>query len=300
MDTHSAAEKPLKVNGRIIPEEAVRYELSRLVRFYSDYMTTEQVKEQLPALRRRAREQAVGAKLLMEEAEQLDMPVPAERIDAKLEKIVESCGGADAFESRLRDQGLSEDMVKRSVEKGLKVDLLLEKLAEGLDDPTEAEMEAHFAEHAVEYTLPERALAQHILIRPGSESEADRAVARSRLEELRRKLADGASFADVAAAHSECPSGRKSGGSLGWFSRGMMVKAFDDAVFSMSVGALSEVVETDFGFHLIYKAGHEPGGPAAYEDVSDKIREFLRHVKRGEAVSAHVKELAEKAVIEGL
>ena len=167
-------------------------------------------------------------------------------------------------------------------------------------EPTEQDIQQHFEAHQDEYAKPERAEARHILVKPASESEADRETARSKLLELRQQIEEGADFADLAAVHSECPSGERSGGSLGWFGRGMMVKAFDDAVFSMEVGTLSGLVETEFGFHLIQKIGHEPAGPAELGEVSDKVRDFLRHAKRGEAISAYVNELAEKAEIEGL
>jgi len=291
--------KPLKVNGQEIPEEAVNYELKRLVQFYSQHMAPEKVKEQMEVLRKRARQQAVGTKLLMDEARRLDVPVPVDRIDAKYDQIVESSGGSEAFGAMLAQQDLTEELVRRSIEQGLKVDILVEQTTAEVTEPTEEEIQQHFEAHEDEYVKPERAQARHILIKPASESDADRETARSKLLELRHQIEEGADFADLAAVHSECPSGRKSGGSLGWFGRGMMVKAFDDAVFSMEVGTLSDMVATEFGFHLIQKVGHEAAGPAELGEVSDKVRDFLRHAKRGEAISAYVSELAEKAEIEG-
>ncbi len=290
----------LKVNGQDIPEEAVNYELNRLVQFYSQHMAPEKIKEQMDVLRKRARQQAVGSKLLMDEAQRLDITVPGDRIDTKYEQIVEGSGGSAAFEGMLARQGLSDELVRKSIERGLKVDILVEQVTTEVMEPTEQDIQQHFEAHQDEYAKPERAEARHILVKPASESEADRETARSKLLELRQQIEEGADFADLAAVHSECPSGERSGGSLGWFGRGMMVKAFDDAVFSMEVGTLSGLVETEFGFHLIQKIGHEPAGPAELGEVSDKVRDFLRHAKRGEAISAYVNELAEKAEIEGL
>lgn len=290
----------LTVNGQLIPEEAVQYELNRLVQFYSTHMSTAQIKEQMETLRKRAREQAVGAKLLMEQAEKLDLKVPAEPIDEKLAAIVESSGGQEKFAETLLKQGVTEDELRKSIERGCRVDMLVAQVTGDIPDPTEEEMQAHFEAHAHEYIQEPRAQAQHILIKPASESDADRETARSKLLEIREKIVEGADFSDMAAAHSECPSGSRSGGSLGWFSAGMMVTEFDAAVFSMAVGELSEIVETPLGLHLIYKTGFEEGGEPEFAAVNDKVRDFLRHVRRGEALSAYVRELAEKAVIEGL
>lgn len=74
--------------------------------------------------------------------------------------------------------------------------------------------------------------------------------AQTLIAELKQKLDTGTEFAELASQHSDCPSG-KSGGDLGNFGRGQMVPAFDAAVFTMDVGGVSDVVETDFGYHII-------------------------------------------------
>jgi peptidyl-prolyl cis-trans isomerase C len=98
-------------------------------------------------------------------------------------------------------------------------------------------------------------------------------------------------------AHSDCPSGKADGGSLGWFSRGMMVPEFDTAAFSLKVGELSDVIETPFGFHIIFKNDEEPAVEASFDDVRESIRDFLRHTARGEVVAAYVADLREKATV---
>ena len=72
------------------------------------------------------------------------------------------------------------------------------------------------------------------------------------INDLKTQIAGGADFADLAKTHSDCPSGQ-SGGDLGVFGRGMMVPAFEDSAFSMEVGQTSDIVETDFGYHLIQR-----------------------------------------------
>jgi peptidyl-prolyl cis-trans isomerase C len=72
--------------------------------------------------------------------------------------------------------------------------------------------------------------------------------------QLKQKITEGTDFSEVARAHSTCPS-RARGGDLGPFGRGQMVKPFEDAAFGLAVGALSEPVQTQFGWHLIQRTG---------------------------------------------
>lgn len=290
----------ITIDGQPLPEEAIEFEYRRLLQFYSQHMPAEQLKAETDNLRAKAVEQAIGAKLLIDEAERLDIQVPADRVDTRINSMIEQIGGREVFEARLKENGFNEEALRQNIAQGCKVDMLIEKLCEGLNDPTEAEMREHYAANRESYIQPERVSAQHILIRPSSDADADRATAESRIEGIRKQIEEGATFEDMAAAHSECPSGKQNGGSLGWFGRGMMVPEFDEAVFSMNVGELSDIIETQFGFHVIFKTAEDAGGEASYEESESKIRDLLRHDQRGRCITAHVAELREKADIQGV
>ena len=85
--------------------------------------------------------------------------------------------------------------------------------------------------------------ASHILVSSLEQAQA-----------LKTQITEGADFADLARAHSSCPS-KQQGGNLGPFGRGMMVKPFEDAAFGLDVGGLSDPVQTQFGWHLIHRTG---------------------------------------------
>jgi parvulin-like peptidyl-prolyl isomerase len=288
----------IRVNGEEIPEAAIEFELSRLIQFYAQHMDETQIRQQMDPLKERAVEQAIGAKLLIIEASRMNITVSEDDVEKSYAQMVENVGGEAAFKGVMAKQGLDDKSVKENIREGRRVDHLVETLTSGLSDPTEDEIKAHFEGHTEEYMKPERAQGQHILIKPTSDKDDDKEAAWKKIEVIKKELEDGANFAEKAQEHSECPSGKSGGGSLGWFTRGMMVPEFDSAVFSMEVGELSDVVETQFGYHVILKTGHEEGQEASFDDVADKIREFLRHVKRGEVLSAHVRDLREKATIE--
>ncbi|MCW8836176.1 MAG: peptidylprolyl isomerase [Rhodospirillales bacterium] len=104
--------------------------------------------------------------------------------------------------------------------------------------------------------MSDQVKASHILLmyagsaRSSATRTKDEAL--SAIEALKQKLDSGEDFADLARKNSDCPSG-SDGGNLGLFGRGAMVRAFEDAAFGLDVGAVSGVVETDFGYHLIMR-----------------------------------------------
>ncbi len=286
------------VNGEPIPPAAIEHELQRLVQFYAQHMPEEEIRKQLDILRQRAVEQAIGSKLLFQEAEKLNIEVPKEDIDNSLYAMARQLGGMEKLREQLKKQGLDEEVFREQIRRGRRVDILVEKVvSEVAANPTEEECRDHFEAHKDEYTRPERVLAQHILITPADSSDVAKQEAREKLLAIRERVMTGADFGDEASAHSACPSG-KNGGSLGWFGRGMMVPAFENAVFSMNDGEVSDIIETQFGLHIILKTDHEDASGADFEEAKESVRDFLYHSKRGEALAKHVSELRKAATVE--
>ena len=288
----------VKVNGQVIPEEAIQFELERLVRFYTEHgVSQDQIRSQLKGLVQKATDQAIGTKLLLDEASKLDIPVSGAEIDEQVEKIVQQVGGREAFDAALAQQKTGEAAFREQLKRGRRVDKLVEQAVTGVDEPSEADILAHFEAHKDEYEKGERVLAQHILVTPDGDTATSKDEAKAKVAAIRERVLGGKDFADEAAAHSMCPSG-KEGGSLGWFGRGMMVPEFDQAVFAMKDGEVSDIIETQFGYHIIFKTAHEPAGEADFDDVREQIRDFIRHARRGEAMTAYVEELKAKATVE--
>ena len=281
------------VNGQEISGEAVQFELDRLVRFYMGHgMSMDEIKTNLPKLEEKALDQAVGAKLLLDRASELDVPVTGADIDAEVAKVVMQVGGEENFKKALEQQGITEIAFRKELEKGAKVNKLVEQACAGVPDPTEDEVAAFFEAHKAEFVTPPQVLCQHILVKGSDDKALDK------IKEIRERIVSGKSdFAAEAKEHSDCPSGAE-GGSLGWFGRGMMVPEFDKVAFEMKKGEVSGVVSTQFGYHIIYKADEKGGGAQTLVDVHDQIKDLLRHEARGRAMDAFVAELKANAKVE--
>ena len=287
------------VNGEEITGEAVGFELDRLVRFYMSHgMSMDEVKQNLPKLEEKALEQAIGAKLLLERASVLDVPVEAADIDAEVAKVVAQVGGEENYRKALEAQGVTEENFRKELEKGARVNKLVAQACSSVPEPTEEEVVSFYEAHKSEFVEPEQVLCQHILVKTEANDMPEvKSAAFEKIRAIRERIVAGGDFAEEAKKNSDCPSGAE-GGSLGWFGRGMMVPEFDQAAFSMKKGDVSDIVTTQFGYHIIYKAGEKGGGEQTLVDVHDQIQDLLRHEARGRAMDQFVAELRENAKIE--
>ncbi|MDH3451359.1 MAG: peptidylprolyl isomerase, partial [Gammaproteobacteria bacterium] len=141
-------------------------------------------------------------------------------------------------------------------------------------DAEEADLRRLYEEQRSAFSTPDKRYARHILIKTDSDADEDAlAEKRREIEELRERITAGESFEAIAREFSQDPGSAKQGGDLGLVQRGVMVKPFEEAVFALQEGELSEPVKTTFGFHLIKLDRLEPGSVQSFEEVRDKILE---------------------------
>ena len=135
------------------------------------------------------------------------------------------------------------------------------------------ELKRYYAENASRYTAAEERRASHILIKADKDmAAADRQKARAKADALLEQLRKSpGQFAELAKKNSDDPGSAERGGDLDFFGRGAMVKPFDDAVFAMKPGEISNVVESEFGFHIIQLTGQRGGEKKSFDSVRAEI-----------------------------
>lgn len=153
----------------------------------------------------------------------------------------------------------------------------LEAVKKGIQIP-EAELKSYYEQNAARLSGAEERRASHILISaPKEAAAAERQKAKQKAEELLKAVrANPATFAEVAKKNSQDPGSAAKGGDLNFFARGAMVKSFDDAVFSMKKGAISDVVESDFGFHIIQLTDIKSPQQRSFEELRASIESDLK------------------------
>ena len=147
------------------------------------------------------------------------------------------------------------------------------KLRRTLSVP-ESQITDYYSTHQQEFAAPEQVRARHILIRPKKEDEAGWDAALAAAREVRSKAAAG-DFAALAKKYSEDPGSKDTGGDLGWFPRGRMVKEFEDTAFGLKPGEVSDPVKSQFGYHIIKLEERRPSSISPLAEVRDVVREKL-------------------------
>jgi len=157
---------------------------------------------------------------------------------------------------------------------------------------SESAIKQYYDEHAPEFATPELRQAAHILIAVAKQaSDADKEIAKKKAEQILQQVKQApAKFAELATKNSQDPGSAAKGGDLGEFGRGMMVKAFEDGAFSLKVGEISGLVQSDFGFHIIKLNGIKTGAVQPLAAVKATIAQRLK----AQTASDRFAELAEK------
>jgi len=287
-----------RVNGAVITNAQVDRMLGEIVHRFGGRIPAEQMAGVRPTLWKQAREVLVSQQLLLQEADREKIQPDAKEVEAKVKEMKERFPDAGSFQNALASSGISEKQLRDDVGRGVRIESLLEKKAPAGPDASDKEVDAFYREHAEEFTSPERVRASHILIAVAPEDDAqEKARKREKLAGLRKEIKKGGDFAAVAAEHSDCPSKSK-GGDLGFFERGRMAKPFEDAAFAMKVGTLSDIVETEFGYHLIKVMEHKDAGKIPLEEVRGQLASYLNQQKKQKAVSEYLQKLRGAAKVE--
>ncbi len=201
----------------------------------------------------------IDEKIVQMEIKKADITISDEETDAEMANFIEEMGGEEAFDSALE----MKDMKKEDFKKEIVQYLSIRKLMEPLVEVTDEEIQAYFEENKDLYHQEEQVEARHILVE-------DEALA----NDLLKQLKDGADFAELAKEHSTDGTAPM-GGDLGFFPRGKMVPEFDEKVFSMNVGDVSDLVKTNYGYHIIEVLDKKEDKEASLEDVKEEIKDKL-------------------------
>jgi parvulin-like peptidyl-prolyl isomerase len=286
---------------------------------------TDQTPERVADIKKRVLDQMIDDRLLVQEAKKKSIHVSQLEIDDGVKKVHTRFATEAEFTQELQKEGLTYDEFRTHIQDQLStIKLIDQEVKAKTSTPSEADIKDLFSTlqsiindkpipgshtpseidelkslaRAVQHRFGERVRARHILVRvaPGA-SQEDRDKALGKAKDVLKQLKNGADFTELAKKYSDDPGSKDRGGDLGYFSHGDMVPAFEKAAFGLDVGQTSDVVQTDYGYHVIRVEEKKAASKVNYDDVKDDLKEYLFQQRGAKRFEEYIKDLRSKSEI---
>ena len=292
-----AGENAAIVNGTIITKSVLDRETKGLQQQYR-FMGEPADDSSLPEIRKEALEKLIHMELLYQDSVNKGIEVDPEALKQHLSTIISRFPSEEEFNERIARENLTLEDLEREFTRRKAVQNLVEQEITPNVVVSEEDLKSFYDEYPDKFMQPGQVKASHILIKVAADvGEEEKAKKREEINKIRQKLDEGADFAETAKELSQGPSG-PNGGDLGYFTRDRMVPPFADAAFALEVGQVSDIVITQFGYHIIKVFDKKEGSAIPYETIKAQIERMLQGQKIQEAVELYSKKLEEEATIE--
>jgi peptidyl-prolyl cis-trans isomerase C len=286
--------------------DILRSEVEKLIRPQLNAMA-EQTRQQPPQVlaqiaeqfRQETLEQLIRRQLLDGKIQQTNITVTDEEVMSQIEEIASAQeSSVEDFFKIMEEYGNSAEEIKEDVRRGLSRNKFMEIQWVGKINVTEDDAKQYYDEKPERFKVPEQVRVSHILItfEAGTDPNEAKAKARIKSEDLLRQIKGGADFAKLARANSSCPSA-PDGGDLKFFPRGKTPPDFEKVAFELEVGQISDVVETEYGYHIIKATDHRDPSVISFEQAKDRIIAQLTTQKQSEFAENYLKTLKAEAEI---
>ena len=166
---------------------------------------------------------------------------------------------------------------------------------------SDADVQAYYSQHQAQYQVKEQVKVRHILIAvpQGADAKTDQA-AKAKADDLLKQIKNGGNFADLASKNSDDPGSKAAGGELGWLDRGRTVPEFDKVAFTLNPGQTSDVIKTQFGYHILQVEERKTAHLRPLSEVKAEIVPVLEQQRIGAAEQTFASQLATDAKKNGL
>ena len=287
------------INGTTITEGQIADEMNKRIAAQAKRMPAgmEISDQQKQMLRKSVVDMMVDQELITQTMAEKKLTVTDAQIVEEITKIAAQRNQTmEDVEKEIANYGMTMDDLKEQIRFKVQIDTLME--AEMGDAAvTEADAKKFYDENPQHFTQPEQVKASHILCGKRGITEADYPAELEKIKAAKARLDAGEAFEDVAKDVSTCPSS-KDGGDLGFFGKGQMDPAFEAAAFGLEVGATSDIVKSSFGYHIIKVTDKKEGGSTPFDEVKDKITDYLTQQKQQEFWKEYDQKMKDGATIE--
>ena len=287
------------VVARVNGEDVKKAEFEMAIRSIEDRARSAVPAEQRDEVYRQVLDRLIGFHLLVQEANARKVVAPPWEVDSQVEQIKKQFPTEDAFKQMLQARGVTVEKLRADTAQTIAVNVMLKDELEPKIAVSDADRKKFYDENRARFRQDDAVHASHILIRtPENADAAAKAKAKTQADDLLAQVKKGADFAGLARKHSQDPGSAPNGGDLGFFSKGQMVPAFEQAAFGLKPGETSGVVETPFGYHIIRVSEFKAGRDLGFEEVKGQIEEYLKQQLRDQKSQEFVDQLKAKGKIQ--
>jgi peptidyl-prolyl cis-trans isomerase C len=286
------------VNGVNIPGNDYERELNLYVQQASQQ--GQQIPDfMLPQIKVKILNDLINRELLYQESQKKNIDIDAEQVNTQLKDIKGRFTSEAEFEKIIALMNLTESDVKHQIKRNMAIRELIDSQVALNVNVTDEEIKAYYDANPGLFTQPEQVKVSHILIKVDSgATETQKAQARIEIVKIKQKLKNGEDFAALAREYSQDPNSAN-GGDLGYFGRDQMpVKPFADAAFALQPNEISEIVETQLGYHLIKVVDKRPERTIAFAEVKGQLNQTLKNQKIEQGAKLYIENLKKDAKIE--
>jgi len=291
-DPDSFPEIVAKVNGL----EISKTELLRRVDALKAQIPPSEVP---PDFYRRVLDELIGFELLYQAVEAKNLAPTEAEIESEFENQSEGFGGPAAFAKALAKQGISPAQVKLDLKKEIGIQRMVERDIVPEVTVTEEEKRTFYDGNPDEMQESPEFRVAHILIQVAEDATPEvKEAARKKTSSLRSMIEMGQDFGNLAGRNSGDPGSKDNGGELPWMSKGQAVPPFETAAMALDIGELSDVVETQFGFHILKLLERRGGELIPYEEVQARIEEYLKRMNLQKRLEIEFETLRTQGMVE--
>jgi peptidyl-prolyl cis-trans isomerase C len=253
--------------------------------------------EDLITVKKQILENLIETEMLYQQSQKEGIKVGGQAINDQIETIKKRFPDEAAYVKALDGMGISEKEIRSQIQRGLAIEQLLDTNVRRKITVTEEESNKFYSNNPTLFKQPEQVKASHILIKVAPNAEEPVKIqARKKIKIIQKKIRQGEDFGSLAKANSEGPTAQRSG-DLGYFGRGQMVKPFEDAAFELNVGEVSDIVETQFGYHLIKVTDKKPARTIPYKEVKPMLEQHLKNEKEKTEIKSYIENLKKSTTI---
>lgn len=238
--------------------------------------------------------------VLQQEAKARNITVPDTDVDERVNQMRSQFPKEEEFKNALESRGMSIERLRNDARIDMVITRMLDAEVATAAPATDEEVREFYEKNPDKFKQDEAVRASHILILADEKAdEATKKKARAQADALLKRARAGEDFAKLAKEHSQDGSAAQ-GGDLDFFTRGRMVPPFEQAAFALKVGEISDVVTTQFGYHIIKATDRRGAEAVPLETVSPQVKQYLTKQKKQERADAFIAGLKEKSRIEVL